>query len=69
MIPSDEVKPEEVEIRLEADGRYCLYVDNEQVIPNRFMLRSAAEAHVRHPGTLALARQARVTKREYGSNG
>lgn len=69
MIPSDNVTPEEVEIREEADGRFVLYVDNEQVLPNRFILRTAAEDHRKHPGTLALARQARVSRREYGGVG
>ena len=61
-----QVQPDEIEIREEADGRFVLYLDGESILPNRFMLRSAAEDHVKHPGTLAIARQMRVSKREYG---
>lgn len=61
---SDKVTAEEIEIREEPDGRFVLYLDGEAILPNRFIMRQAAEDHTRHPGTLAIARQMRVTKRE-----
>jgi hypothetical protein len=66
MIPSDNVTPADIEIREESDGRFVLYVDGESILSNRFIMRQAAVEHTRHPGTLAIARQMRVTKREYG---
>lgn len=47
-------------------GRFMLFLDGEEVIPNRFTLQAEAIKHATHPGTLAYARQMKVTKKEYG---
>ena len=61
----DRVFPEEIDIRTMDNGRMQLHLDGEELTSHQIMSRETAEAHARHPYVLAIARQTRLTAREY----
>ena len=61
----DRVSPEDIEIRTMDNGRMQLHLDGEELTSHQIMSRETAEAHAKHPYVLAIARQTRLTAREY----